>query len=43
MRRGTFLPHWDDLLPPRTGEGLRADLLLVAERLPVLVGGRVLR
>lgn len=41
--RGTFLPHWDDLLPPRTRAELRTDLLLVAERLTTLVGGRVLR
>lgn len=40
--RGTQLPLWDEILPPRTRAELRADLLLVAEMLVSLVGGRVL-
>ena len=40
--RGTFLPHWDDLLPPRTRAELRADVALVAERLVSVAGGRVM-
>lgn len=39
---GAFLPLWEDLLPTRSRSELRADLLLVAERLVSLVGGRVL-
>lgn len=39
---GPFLPRWDTLLPPRTREELRTDLLVVAERLTSLAGGRVL-
>lgn len=37
--RGTFLSHWDDILPPRRLEDLRADLDLVAARLVELAGG----
>ena len=40
--RGTFLPHWDELLPARTRAELRADLVLVAEQLVSVAGGRVL-
>jgi hypothetical protein len=39
---GAFLPLWDDLLPPRSRPELRADLLLVGDRLVSLVGGRVI-
>lgn len=37
--RGTFLSHWDDLLPSRDPAALRADLDLVASRLAELAGG----
>jgi diadenosine tetraphosphate (Ap4A) HIT family hydrolase len=37
--RGTFLSHWDDILPPRAVDELRADLDLVAARLVELAGG----
>jgi diadenosine tetraphosphate (Ap4A) HIT family hydrolase len=39
--RGSFLPLWDDLLPPRPREESRADLLAVARRLAELAGGDV--
>ncbi|MCK0111844.1 hypothetical protein MWU75_06800 [Ornithinimicrobium sp. F0845] len=38
--RGTFLSHWDDVLPSAPIEQLRADLDLVAARLVELAGGR---
>lgn len=37
--RGTFLSHWADVLPPRPQEELRADSLLVVDRLVELAGG----
>lgn len=37
--RGTFLSHWDDILPGAPLEQLRADLDLVAARLVDLAGG----
>lgn len=37
--RGTFLSHWDDVLPATPLEQLRADLDLVAARLVELAGG----
>ena len=37
--RGTFLSHWDDILPPRPADVLRGDLDLVAARLVELTGG----
>lgn len=37
--RGTFLSHWDDVLPPRPTAQLREDLDLVAGRLVELAGG----
>lgn len=37
--RGTFLSHWDDILPVAPAEQLRADLDLVAARLAELAGG----
>lgn len=40
--RGTFLAHWDDLLPLRDADDLRADLDLVAARLVELAGGEAL-
>jgi len=40
--RGTFLPLWDDVLPPRPREQSHADLVAVATRLAELAGGRVL-
>lgn len=40
--RGSFLPLWDDVLPTRPREELRADLRLVAHRLVELVGGEAL-
>lgn len=40
--RGTFLPHWDDLLPPRDPAALRSDIDLVAARLVELAGGEAL-
>lgn len=39
--RGTFLSHWDDLLPARPEQDLRADAFEVAARLVVLAGGTV--
>jgi len=40
--RGTFLSHWDDLLPLPDPAAARADLDLVAARLVELAGGEVL-
>jgi diadenosine tetraphosphate (Ap4A) HIT family hydrolase len=40
--RGSFLSHWDDLLPLRDRADLRADLDAVAVRLQELAGGEVL-
>ncbi len=40
--RGTFLSHWDDLLPLPDPDATRADLELVAARLVELAGGEVL-
>lgn len=37
--RGTFLSHWDDLLPPRDPRALRTDIDLVAARLVEFAGG----
>lgn len=37
--RGTFLSHWDDLLPARPLDQVRADADLVATALVVEVGG----
>lgn len=37
--RGTFLSHWDDLLPPVPQEQFRADQLLVVRELARRVGG----
>lgn len=37
--RGTFLSHWDDILPTRPIEALRVDLDRVAVRLAELAGG----
>ncbi len=39
--RGTFLSHWDDLLPQRGRDAARADGELVAARLLELAGGRL--
>lgn len=39
--RGTFLSHWDDLLPPVPEEQFRADQLLVVRELASRVGGTV--
>jgi diadenosine tetraphosphate (Ap4A) HIT family hydrolase len=39
---GTFLSHWDDLLPLPDPAAARADLELVAARLVELTGGEVL-
>lgn len=39
--RGTFLAVWDDLLPLRDPVAVRADAVLVAQRLVDLAGGRV--
>lgn len=39
--RGTFLSHWDDLLPGRATEEVRADARLWAAELVQRVGGRV--
>ncbi len=41
--RGTFLSHWDDLLPPVPAEQFRADQLLVVDELVREVGGRSAR
>lgn len=41
--RGTFLSHWDDLLPARAPADVRADAELVAVMLARMVGGEVLR
>lgn len=38
--RGTFLSHWDELLPPVPAEQFRADQLLVVEELVRHVGGQ---
>lgn len=38
--RGTFLSHWDDLLPPVPIQTFRADQLLVVGELARRVGGR---
>lgn len=40
--RGTFLSHWEDLLPQREPAALRADVDLVAARLVELAGGEAL-
>lgn len=40
--RGTFLSHWEDLLPQREPAALRADVDLVAARLAELAGGEAL-
>lgn len=40
--RGTFLSHWDDLLPAAPDGQLRADLDLVAARLVEIAGGRAI-
>lgn len=37
--RGTFLSHWDDILPVRDEAAQRADMVLVARRLAELAGG----
>ncbi len=37
--RGTLLPMWQDLLPPRPADEVRADLVAVCERLVELAGG----
>lgn len=39
--RGTFLALWDDLLPLRGPDAVRADALLVAQRLAEVAGGTV--
>lgn len=39
--RGTFLSHWDDLLPPVPADQFRSDQLLVVEELARRVGGTV--
>lgn len=39
--RGTFLSHWDELLPPVPAEQFRADQVLVAQEVARLVGGEV--
>ena len=39
--RGTFLAHWDELLPSRSRAELRADVALVAEELVSAAGGRL--
>ncbi len=41
--RGTFLSHWDDLLPPVPREQLRSDAEMVAVDLVARVGGEVVR
>lgn len=41
--RGTFLSHWDDVLPPREQTALRADIDLVVARLVELAGGEAIR
>lgn len=41
--RGTFLSHWDDLLPPRPARDARSDADLVVARLLELVGGTAVR
>lgn len=38
----SFLPIWDDLLPPRDPAALRADIDLVAARMEGLAGGEAL-
>jgi len=40
--RGTFLSHWDDLLPRQPAEPARADAEFVARRLVERVGGEAL-
>lgn len=37
--RGTFLSHWDDLLPPRPVEDVQADAAVWAAELVARVGG----
>lgn len=37
--RGTFLSHWDDLLPPQPADQARADAELVAAALVEVAGG----
>lgn len=39
--RGTFLSHWDDLMPQRPADEARADADLVARTLAADVGGTV--
>lgn len=37
--RGTFMSHWEELLPVRDAAAVNADLDLIASRLAALVGG----
>jgi diadenosine tetraphosphate (Ap4A) HIT family hydrolase len=39
--RGTFLPWWGGVLPPRPRDELRADLAAVMTRLVTLAGGEI--
>ena len=39
---GTFVAMWDDLLPPRPAEEVRADLTAVCARLVEIAGGELL-